>query len=84
MDVLDLDGGLVHQDADGQGQAAESHDVDGLTGSPQQDHGAQQGKRNIEDHDQRAAPVAQEDQHHEAGESRAEQTLHYQTADGIA
>ena len=30
LDVLDGDGGVVHQDADGQRQAAERHDVDGL------------------------------------------------------
>jgi hypothetical protein len=29
-DVLDGDGGVVDQDADGQGEAAEGHDVDGL------------------------------------------------------
>ena len=30
IDVLDFDGGVVHQDADGQRQAAEGHDVDGF------------------------------------------------------
>ncbi len=30
VDVLDGDGGVVHQDADGQRQAAQRHDVDGL------------------------------------------------------
>ena len=30
VDVLDFDGGVVDQDADGQRQAAEGHDVDGL------------------------------------------------------
>ena len=30
IDVLDGDGGVVHQDADGQSQAAQRHDVDGL------------------------------------------------------
>ena len=84
VNVLDLHGRFVHQNADGEGESAERHDVDGLTGGPQEDHGAQQGKRNVEDDDQRAAPVAQEDQHHQAGERRAQQTLHYQTADGIA
>ena len=84
MDVLDLDGGLVHQDADGERQAAERHDVDGLAGGPEQDHGAQQGERDVQHHDQGAAPVAQEDQHHQAGERRAEQAFRHQAADGIA
>ena len=30
LDVLDGDGGVVHQDADGQRQAAQRHDVDGF------------------------------------------------------
>ena len=30
VDVLDLDGGVVHQDADRQRQAAQRHHVDGL------------------------------------------------------
>ena len=30
IDVFDLDGGVVDQDADGERQAAEGHDVDGL------------------------------------------------------
>jgi hypothetical protein len=30
VDVFDFDGGVVDQDADGEGQAAEGHDVDGL------------------------------------------------------
>ena len=84
VDVLDLDGGLVHQHADGEREAAEGHDVDGLAGGPEQDHGAEQGERDVEDDDQRAAPVAQEDQHHEAGEGRAEQAFDHQAADGIA
>ena len=34
-----------------------------------QDHRAQQRERNVHDDDQRAAPVAQEDQHHQAGQT---------------
>ena len=30
LDVFDRDGGVVDQDADGQREAAERHDVDGL------------------------------------------------------
>ena len=35
VDVLDLDGRLVHQDADRQGQAAQRHQVERLAGQPQ-------------------------------------------------
>ena len=83
VDVLDLDGGFVDQHADGERQAAEGHDVDGLAGGPEQNHGAEQGERNIQDHDQGAAPVAQEEQHHQAGERRAEQAFGDQAADGV-
>ena len=30
VDVFDCDGGVVHQDADGERQAAEGHEVDGF------------------------------------------------------
>ena len=39
VNVLDFDGGLVHQNADRERQAAQRHDVDGLAGGPQQNHG---------------------------------------------
>ena len=83
VDVLDLDRRFVHQHADRERQAAERHDVDGLAGGPQQDHGAEQRERNVQDHDQGAAPVAQEDQHHQAGEHRAEQAFGDQAANGV-
>ncbi len=84
VDVLDRDRRLVHQNADRERQTAERHDVDRLAGGPQQDHRAQQGERNVHDDDQRAAPVAQEDQHHQAGEHRAEQSFRHQAADRVA
>ena len=84
VNVFDFDGGLVHQDADGEGQSAERHDVDGLAGGPEEDHGAQQGERDVEDDDQGAAPVAQEDEDHQAGERGSEQALEDQAADGVA
>ena len=40
VDVLDLDGRFVDQDADGQGQPAERHQVDRLSGNPQREHRA--------------------------------------------
>ena len=44
VDVLDLDGGFVDQDADRQRQPAERHQVDRLPGQPQGDHGAAAGR----------------------------------------
>ena len=44
VNVLDLDGRFVDQNADGERQSAERHDVDGLTGGPEEDHGARAGR----------------------------------------
>ena len=51
---------------------------------PEQHHGAEQRERDIQDDDQRAAPVAQEEQDHQAGEDRAEQPFGHQAANGVA
>ena len=75
VDVLDLDGRLVHQDADRQRQAAQRHQVDRLARQPQADDGRQQRERDVEHDDDHAAPVAQEQQHHQPGQHRAEQPL---------
>ena len=37
VDILDLDRGVVDQDADGQRQTAQGHDVDGLAQSSEHD-----------------------------------------------
>jgi hypothetical protein len=80
MDVLDLDRRLIHQDPDRQREAAQCHDVDALAGQPEQDHRAQQGERDIQNDDRGAAPVAKKQQHHQAGERRAEQPFRHQAA----
>ena len=85
VDVLDLDGGLVHQNADREREAAERHDVDGLPASAQSSTTAASSANGMFEHDdQRAAPVAQEDQDHQAGEHRAQQSFDDQAADGVA
>ena len=82
VDVLDANRRLVHQDAHGQRQPAQSHDVDGLPGQPQGQHRAHQRKRNVDDDDQGAAPVPQKQQHHQARQHRAQRPFQRQTADG--
>ena len=72
VDVLDRHRGLIDEDADGQRQAAERHDVDRLTRAPQRDDRGEQRKRNRDHDNRRAAPVAQEQQHHQAGQERTE------------
>ncbi len=45
LDVLDLDGGIIHQDSDREGEASQGHDVDGLTQRAQQDDRHEDRKR---------------------------------------
>jgi len=75
MDRLDRDGGLVDQDADRQGEAAERHHIDGLAGRPQPNHCAQQRERDGDHDNGGAAPVLEKQQHHQAGQARANQPL---------
>jgi len=60
VNVFDFDGGFIDEDADGEGQAAERHEIDRLSGEPQRNERADQRQGNVEDHHQDAAPVAQE------------------------
>ncbi len=69
VDVFDFDRGVVHQNADGERQAAESHDVDRFAECAQHDDRSQDRKRDRDRDDQRAAPAAQEHQDHQAGEA---------------
>ena len=82
VDVLDRDCRLVDQDADGQCQTTQGHDVDRLTGYPERGHRRQEREWDIQHHDKRAAPIAQKQQHHQACEHDAESALEEQTADG--
>ena len=75
VDVFDFDGGVVHQDADGERQAAERHDVDGFAQRAEDDDRGENRERNRDRDDQRAAPASQEEQDHEAGEAGGDDAL---------
>ena len=75
VDVFDLDGGVVHEDADGQRQPAEGHDVDGFVQRAKHADGNQDRERNGDGDDQSAAPVPQEQQDHQAREARGDQAF---------
>ncbi len=68
VDVLDLDGRLVDQDADGKRQSAQSHEVDRLAGEPERHESAADRERDVEDDDDHAPPVAEKDEDHETGQ----------------
>ena len=65
VDVLDLDRGVVHEDADGEREPAERHDVDRLAERREHQQRAEDRERDRHRDDHRAAPAAEEDQDHQ-------------------
>ena len=64
--VLDHDDGRIHHRPDGDGDAAQAHDVAGQPDPPHRQQRQQHGQRQGDDRDQGAAEVEQEDDAHEA------------------
>ena len=81
MDVFHGDGRLIHEDANGERETAERHQMDVLPADPQRERGGQERERDVDDDDERAAPVAQEQQHHQAREDRAQRPFLEQIVD---
>ena len=75
IDVLDVDGCVVDQDADGQRESAEGHDVDGFAEGGEDDQRAEDGERDRNRDDQRGAPASEEDQDHDGGEAGRDQSF---------
>src|SRR5712664_1389981 len=75
LDVLDGDGGVVHQDAHREGEAAQGHDVDRLAEHAERDHRAEDRERDGHRDDDGAAPAPQEDQDHHRGEAGRDHRL---------
>src|SRR5580698_1637066 len=69
VDVFDLDRGVIDQNADGERQSAERHDVDGLAQRAQYQQRRQNGERNRDRDNQRAAPASQKDKDHDPGQA---------------
>ena len=72
VDVLDGDGAVVDQNADGERQPAERHDVDGLAEPGQQRQREQNRERNLDEDDDGRAPAAEEQQDHHADQRGGE------------
>src|SRR5436190_21395324 len=83
MDVLDFYRCLIDKYTDCESQSSQSHDVDRLDGCPQKYDGRQQGERNVQHDDESAPPIAKKEEHHEAGQESAEQSLGQQATNGI-
>ena len=82
--VLDLDGRVVDENADGEGEAAEGHDVDGLVERREDDERGGDREGNGGADDQGTAPAAEEEQDHEAGEDRGNGGFAGDLGDGVA
>src|ERR1017187_8519623 len=82
MRVLDFHGGVVHQDADGQRQAAQRHHVRSLAQQVEENQRSQNGERNRDADNDSTAPASQEEQDHHAGEHRRDGSLAHHAVDG--
>ena len=59
VDVLNLDRCLVHENTNRQCQTSKCHQIDCMAADPESDHRGHDRQWNVEDDDQRAAPVAE-------------------------
>ena len=82
--VLNLDGGVIHQDAHGQRKPAESHEVDRLPQRRENRDGGQNRQRDGQGNDHGRAPGADEEQDHQSSESCGHRPLLEHAADGRA
>ena len=65
VDVFDCDGGVVHQDADGQRQPAQRAGIERLPDGVEDHDGGEDGQRDGDGDDGRGAKAAQEQQNHQ-------------------
>ena len=84
FDVLDGDGGVVDQDADGECEATEGHDVDGLADEAENDDGGEDRERDGDGDDEGGAPGAEEEKDHQAGEGGGDDAFANDSVDGGA
>ena len=64
QDVLHVDDRVVHDHADGHGEAAERHGIHGDALPIEHDHGREQGQRNGDERNERRAQIEQEQKQH--------------------
>ena len=82
--VFDFDGGVVDEDADGECEATEGHDVDGLADEAEDDDGGEDGERDGDGDDEGRAPGAEEEKDHQAGERGGDDAFANDAVDGGA
>src|SRR4051794_10184712 len=84
VNVLNFHGSVVHEDTYSQCQSAEGHEVDRFAQSAEHGDGTQDGKRDGERNDDRAAPGGEEQQNHHGGEGSGNNTLFEHAINGCA
>jgi hypothetical protein len=84
VDVFNRHRGVIDQDADGQGEAAERHDVDRLSQHAEHEDGTQHRKRNGDGDDQRALPISQKKQDHQRRETGGDNAFPDDAVNGSA
>lgn len=83
VDVLDGDGCFIDKNTDGKSETAQCHQVDGLPAQSQRDDRASQGERDVQNDDDHAPPVPEEDQHHQSDQGRGQGALHGDAGDRV-
>ncbi len=84
LDVLDDDDGVVHHQPGGEHDAEQRQRVDGEIQQLDESEGADQRDRNCDRGNQGAAPVLQEDEHHQHDEDDGFNQGLQHFADGVA
>src|SRR5690349_3231937 len=77
VNVFDDHGGFVNKNANRKSQSSKGHDIDGLPRAPERHNRGEKSERNGDDHNERTAPVAEKQQHHQAGQDGAKDSLLY-------
>ena len=76
VDVLHVDDGVIHQQAQGQDQGKEGHPVDGVAEHHVAGEGDGQGQGHRQGHDEGLPPPQKQRQQHGDGEHRDEELPH--------
>ena len=76
--------GVVDHQADGRGQSAQRHQVEALANDPESKNGDGDGDRDDEAGDQRASPVAQEEEEDDAGQDEPDEDGVAHAGDAVA
>jgi len=82
IDVLDGDGGIVHQNADRERKPSERHQIDRLSERIEQDDRRNDRQRDGDGDDQCAAPGTEEKQNHQRREASGNDRFNHDATDG--